>query len=387
MGKILTILFSVKMKKKITRKNFITQGAAALAGTSLLSTACGNDDSQQNVSSSGVASGKKFRWKMVTTWPPNLPVLDEGCKLMAKWVKEMSGGRLDIRVFGANELVPALEVFEAVSNGAAEMGNSSAYYWAGKVPAAQFFSTVPFGMNAQQANAWINHGGGQALWDEIYEPFGVRGFTAGNTGVQMGGWFNREINSIADLKGLKMRIPGLGGKVMTRAGATAANVAGSEIYTNLERGVIDATEWIGPYHDYSMGFNKIAKYYYTPGWHEPGTVLEALVNKSKFEELPSDLQEILKSAIYRQNLWTLSEFEQKNAIYLEKLIAENDVEIRSFPEEVLNRLREATTEVLAEMVQNDPLSKKVYDSYLAFKKSSMGWSRVSERAYYDQIQV
>ncbi|MCL4150656.1 UNVERIFIED_CONTAM: hypothetical protein GTU68_051885 [Idotea baltica] len=324
---------------------------------------------------------------MVTTWPPNLPVLDEGCKLMAKWVKEMSGGRLDIKVFGANELVPALEVFEAVSNGAAEMGNSSAYYWAGKVPASQFFSTVPFGMNAQQANAWINHGGGQALWDEVYEPFGVRGFTAGNTGVQMGGWFNREINSINDLKGLKMRIPGLGGKVMTRAGATATNVAGSEIYTNLERGVIDATEWIGPYHDYSMGFNKIAKYYYTPGWHEPGTVLEALVNKSKFEELPQDLQEILKSAIYRQNLWTLSEFEQKNAIYLDKIITENDVEIRSFPEEVLDRLREATNEVLTEMVQNDPLSKKVYDSYLAYKKASMGWSRVSERAYYDELQV
>ena len=197
---------------------------------------------------------------MVTTWPPNFPILGEGCKLMADWVEKMSGGRLKIQVFGGGELVPPLEAFDAVSSGSVELANGASYYWAGKVPSAQFFATVPFGMNAQQMNGWILSGGGQELWDEVYAPFNVKGYPAGNTGVQMGGWFNKEINSLDDLKGLKMRIPGLGGKVINKAGATAVNVAGGEIYTNLERGVIDATEWIGPFHDYKMGFHKIAKY-------------------------------------------------------------------------------------------------------------------------------
>ncbi|NPA24306.1 MAG: ABC transporter substrate-binding protein, partial [Deltaproteobacteria bacterium] len=203
------------------------------------------------------ASAKKvYHWKMVTTWPPHFPVLGESADMIAKWVEEMSEGRLKITVYGGGELVPPLGVFDAVSSGTVEMGHGAAYYWAGKHPATQFFAAVPFGLNAQGMNAWIVSGGGQQLWDELYAKFNLKAWPAGNTGVQMGGWFNKEINSINDLKGLKMRIPGLGGKVLAKAGGNAVLVAGGEIYTNLDRGVIDATEWVGPYHDYKMGFYK-----------------------------------------------------------------------------------------------------------------------------------
>lgn len=372
--------------KRISRKSFLAKGAAALAGASVISsTACGQSESSEAGSAPSAPSGKVFKWKMVTTWPPNFPVLGEGCRMMADRVEKMSGGRLKIQVFGGGELVPPMEVFDAVSNGASELGNGAAYYWAGKVPAAQFFATVPFGMNAQQMNSWIISGGGQALWDEIYAPFNVKGFPAGNTGVQMGGWFNKEINSLNDLQGLKMRIPGLGGKVLNEAGATSVNVAGGEIYTNLERGVIDATEWIGPYHDYTMGFHKIARYYYYPGWHEPGTTLETLVNKAKFESLPEDLQEILVSAIYYQNMWTISELEAKNGEYLAKIQEEADVEIRQFPDEVLEKLRALTEKVLQDIAAENQDAKRIYESYSAFRNTAMKWANYTERIYYEKI--
>ncbi|MDX2246349.1 MAG: TRAP transporter substrate-binding protein [Bacteroidia bacterium] len=373
--------------ENISRKKFLTKGTAVLAGASVFSAlACGQSESAKAVVSAQPSDpGKVYKWRMVTTWPPNFPILGEGCKQMAQWVEKMSGGRLKIQVLGGGELVPAMESFDAVSSGTVELGNGSAYYWAGKVPAAQFFSTVPFGMNAQQMNAWILSGGGQALWDKVYEPFDVRGFPAGNTGVQMGGWFNKEINSLADLQGLKMRIPGLGGQVMKEAGVTAMNVAGGEIYTNLERGILDATEWIGPFHDYKMGFQKIARYYYYPGWHEPGTTLETLVNKTKLESLPEDLQEILISAIYRQNIWTLSELEAKNNEFMEKIISEGEVEIRPFPAEVISRLREITEQVLDKIAAEDPLAKEIYESYSAFRISAQKWAGYTEKIYYNQI--
>ncbi|RMG68022.1 MAG: ABC transporter substrate-binding protein, partial [Bacteroidetes bacterium] len=358
--------------KKLSRKDFLLKGGAALAGATVLGSGCASDTEGQTGPS--IITSKKYRWNMVTTWPPNFPVLGEGCVMFADWVREMSGGRLDIRVYGGGELVPALEAFDAVSSGTAEIGNGASYYWAGKMAAAPFFSSVPFGMNAQQMNAWIMAGGGQALWDELYAPFNLISFAAGNTGVQMGGWFNREINRISDLQGLKMRIPGLGGQVITRAGGTAVNVAGGEIFTNLERGVIDATEWIGPYHDYSMGFHKIARYYYYPGWHEPGTTLETFVNKAQYEALPADLQAILQTAIHRQNLWTLSEFEAQNNLYLDKLIKEESVDLRPFPDEVLLELRRLTGEVLDELTAEDPLAQKIYASYRAFRDQAAAWS-------------
>lgn len=306
--------------------------------------------------------------------------------MFAEWVKDMSGGRLNIKVYGGGELVPALEAFDAVSSGTVEMSSGAAYYWAGKVPAAQFFASIPFGMNAQQMNTWLISGGGMELWREIYADFNVVPFLGGNTGVQMGGWFNREINSIEDMKGLKMRIPGLGGKVLEKAGGAAVLSPGSELYTNLERGVIDATEWIGPFHDYRMGFHKIAKYYYTPGWHELGSALELGINKQSFEALPKDLQVILETAAFRLNLWTWTELEAKNAEFLEKIKSEGKVEIRKFPDEVIEQLRTYTDEVIAEFVASDATAKRVYDSFNAFRQKAKAWSDLTEKVYYGQIE-
>ena len=370
--------------KKYSRKQFLRDSALGLTAAGLATTGC----IQRPASGAGtkggeaISKGRKYHWNMVTTWPPNFPVLGEGCNLFAKWVEEMSAGELQIEVYGGGELIPALEAFDAVSSGTADIGSGASYYWAGKVQAAQFFATYPFGLNAQQLNAWMYCGGGLALWEEVYAPFNLIPLPGGNTGVQMGGWFNREINSMDDLKGLKMRIPGLGGKVLERAGGAAVLSAGSEIYTNLERGVIDATEWIGPYHDYTIGFHQIAKYYYYPGWHEPGACLEFFVNKFKFESLPLHLQEIIRSAAARVNLWMLSEFEYQNAIYLKKIVTETDVEVRNYPPEVLEGLRKIAHQLLEEVCASDPVAKRVYDSLLAFKVDANAWADLTEKQFY-----
>lgn len=369
---------------KITRKHFIKGLAAgvlalpfAIRGFMGRSVAQGEGPA--------IVTGKRYQWKMVTTWPPNFPVLGEGCNLFAQWVEEMSGGRISIHVYGGGELVPALEVFDTVQSGAAELGSGAAYYWAGKIPAAQFFASIPFGMNAQQVNAWLLSGGGLELWEELYAPYGLVPIPGGNTGAQMGGWFNREINSMADLKGLKMRIPGLGGKVLERAGGAPVLLAGGEIYTGLERGVIDAAEWIGPYHDYKMGFHQIAKYYYAPGWHEQGSVLEMIVNKEVYDSLAPDLQAILRAASLRMNHWMLSAFEAQNATYLQKLIDDENVSVRTFPEDVMRQLKAITNDILREMTEQDPFSKKVYDSYMNFKDQVKVWAEHSEALYYRNL--
>ena len=235
--------------------------------------ACG-DKAQINKATDAIdSSQQKFKWKMVTTWPANFPIFQEGAERFADVVRKMSNNRLDINVYAGGELVPALQVFDAVSQGTVEMGHGSPYYWAGTIPEAQFFSSVPFGMTAKGMNAWLYNGGGLLLWQEMYEPFNLTVFPMGNTGVQMGGWFRKKINSIEDIKGLRMRIPGLGGKVFKKAGGNPVLMAGSEIYTALERGAIDATEWVAPFHDMRLGLDRTAKYYYYPGWHEPGLSL------------------------------------------------------------------------------------------------------------------
>jgi len=372
---------------KFKRKNFFKALALGTISLPFVIRGFGGKADAQEEAGPNAVSGERFKWKMVTTWPPKFPVLGESADLFAKWVKETSGGRLDIKVFGGGELVGALEAFDAVRSGAAEMGSGAAYYWAGKAPASQFFASVPFGMNAQQLNAWILCGGGMELWEELYGSFGLVPLLAGNSGVQMGGWFNREINSMADLQGLKMRMPGLGGKVLKRAGAAPVLLAGGEIYTGLERGVIDATEWIGPYHDYKMGFHQIAKYYYAPGWHETGTALEMFINQDKYNELPNDLKMIVQTAAQRINIWMLSEFETKNSIYLQKIIEEGEVELRQFPKEVLEELRMHTRESIAEITAADPFSKKGYDSYAAFQNQIANWSEITEKSFYNNIQL
>ncbi len=365
----------------INRREFVKK--AALGAAAATAAACGSP--QPGPGGPAASSGKKFEWSMVTTWPPHFPVIGESADKIATWVEEMSAGRLKIKVYGGGELVPPLEAFDNVRQGNVEMGHGTAYYWAGKVAAAQFFAAVPFGMNAQQMNAWLYGAGGLALWEEVYGAFGLVPMPVGNSGVQMGGWFNKKIETMEDLKGLKMRIPGLGGKVIAKAGGAAILSPGSEIYTNLERGVIDATEWVGPYHDFLMGFHKIAKYYYYPGWHEPGTVIEMFINKKAWDSLDVDLQHIVRAAAFRSNIWMLSEFEAKNNEYLQKLIKEHNVKVERFPDEVLAGLRKHTDEVLAEIVAEDPLSKKVYEHFNAFRQKVGQWADTSEKAYYQLI--
>jgi TRAP-type mannitol/chloroaromatic compound transport system substrate-binding protein len=261
------------------------------------------------------------------------------------------------------------------------MGHGSAYYWAGKVPEAQFFSTVPFGMTARGMNAWLYHGGGLELWREVYKPFHVIPFPLGNTGVQMGGWFNKEINSLADIKGLKMRIPGLGGKVFAKAGGNPILLAGSEVYTSLERKTIDATEWIGPYHDQRLGLHRAAKHYYYPGWHEPGTVLELTVNERAWDSLPADLQAIVSNAAQAENVRMLSQMEQKNLSALAELRQRDDIQIQHFPSDVLQKLKVLTNETLLEEAEKDPKFKRVYEAYQAFRSQNEAWSDISENAY------
>ncbi len=362
--------------------------AAAAAGVASL-VGCAKEEEkkpEKAVEAPAVVAKKTYKWKMVTTWPPKLPVLQEGCERLAKRVDEMSDGRLKIEVFAAGELVPPLESFQAVSDGTVEAGSGASYYWAGKEPATQWFAAVPFGMNAQGMAAWFHGGDGLKLWEETYAPFNLVPRPGGSTGVQMGGWFNKKINTIDDYKGLKMRIPGLGGKVVAKAGGTVVLLPGGEIFTSLERGVIDATEWVGPLHDLRMGFYQAAKYYYYPGWHEPGTYLEYFFNKKAYDELPKDLQHILDAACMELEQWALTQFDAQNGAALQTLINQHKVEIVQFPDEVLSALRKLAVEVVQEEAAKSPMAKKVSDSFANFQKVVGTWASVSELAYYDVIQ-
>ncbi len=325
-----------------------------------------------------------YHWKMVTTWPKRFPGVGLAPENFARLVKEMSNGRLVIDVYGANEIVPALGVFGAVSSGSVELGHSAAYYWKGKMLAAPLFTTVPFGMNAQEHNGWMHYGGGLELWRELYEPFNLIPFAAGNTGAQMGGWFNKEINSIDDLKGLKMRLPGLGGEVLNRAGGVAVNIPGGELYTSLQSGVIDATEWVGPYNDLAFGFHEIAKYYYYPGWHEPGPMFELIVNKTIYEQLPKDLQRIIEVAARAINQDTLDDYTTRNQGALVELINVHGVDIKRFPDDVIAKLEEISWQLYDDLSESDPVFAKVYKSYKTYMDNVVAYHKISEEAYYRQ---
>ena len=322
-----------------------------------------------------------FRWKMVTTWPKNFPILGTVPERFAKAVRTMSDGRLQIKVYGAGEIVPALEVFDAVSQGTAEMGHGAAYYWKGKLPEAQWFASVPFGLNAREMNGWLSYGGGLKLWQDLYAPHGVVPFPAGNTGTQMGGWFNKEIKSLADIRGLKMRIPGLGGEVLKRAGGAPVLLPGGEIFTALQTGAIDATEWVGPYNDLAFGLHKAAKFYYYPGWHEPGLTLEMLVNREALANLPPDLKAIVESAIQASNQDMLNEYTARNVEALRALVNEHEVQLRQFPSDVLTEFRTLSAAVRAEEGARSPAGKKIMDSFDKFLAGSREYYRVAEEAY------
>ncbi len=356
------------------RREFVS-GLAATTGLA----ACGNKT--QEGAGSAVTPQQTFQWNMVTSWPPGLPGLGVGAENLAKRIKAASAGRLKIKVFAGGELVPALEVFDAVRIGTAQMGHDASYYHRGKVPAAQYFTAIPFGLNANEMNAWFYHGGALELWHEYYEQFGLIAFPAGQTGVQMAGWFNREINSAADLQGLKMRIPGLGGEVMQRAGVTQVTLPASEIFTSLQTGAIDAAEWVGPYNDVSLGLHKAARYYYYPGWHEPGPTLQCAINKEAWDTLPDDLQHIVRISCQAANLDVQAEYTYGNAMALHQLSQDPNVELRELPKDVLDLLRSYSEEAIAKLTASNEWARRLHTSLADFLEKSAANQKISELSY------
>lgn len=356
--------------KEIKRRGFLKGATGAAAAT---------------VAASGFAapaiSQGRMQWRLVTTWPKNFPGLGTGANLLGKMITEGSGGRLSVKVFGAKEIVPAFEALDAVSNGTVEMGHGAPYYWKGKIAATQFLASVPFGMTAQEVNAWYQWGNGQKLADKIYKQMGTKFFPSGNTGVQMGGWFNKKMNSLSDYKGLKMRIPGLGGEVVKAAGGNVVNLPGGEIPPALQSGALDATEWVGPYNDLAFGLYKSAKYYYFPGWHEPATVLDNFVNLKAWEKLPNDLKSVVTAANAAVNQIVLSEFTARNNAALQTLVNKHKVKLLKFPDPVLNGLGQLAGEVMGDIASKDSLSREVMDDYLKFRREAVAWSSRAEGTY------
>ncbi len=369
---------------KNSRRNFIKFGSVAVA-SQLAITACSGAKDLKTPTITKKAGALK--WKMITTWPKNFPGLGTGAVKLAQYINELSDGAIEVKVYGAGEIVPALEVFDAVQRGTAEIGHGAAYYWQGKHEATSFFASIPFGLNAQEMNSWIYYGGGQQLWDELYAPFGVKAFCAGNTGVQMGGWFNKEIITLTDFKGMKIRMPGLGGKAVSELGATVVTLSGGEIFQALKNGTIDGSEWVGPYNDLAAGLHKAAKFYYWPGWHEPGTSIEALINKKAFDGLPANLKLAVERACQCANMDMLADYYLKNSEALTVLLEKEKVNLKKFPDEVLKKLHEISNELILQISRKDAISKKIFSSFEKALKSSYKWNEISESAYITARQL
>ena len=358
----------------IRMKNFLI---SALVLSLLI--ACGAPE-QSKINESKI---KSYSWSLVTTWPKNYPGLGMAPERFSTLVEEMSQGQLKVKVYGAGELVPAMGVFDAVSSGSVEMGHGGAYYWKGKVPAAQFFAGVPFGFTADEINAWVYRGGGLELWEELYKPFNMKPLPGGNTGTQMFGWFNKEINSLDDIKGLKMRFPGFGGEVFKRAGGVPVNIPGGELYSAMQTGTIDAVEWVGPYNDLAFGFQQVAKYYYYPGWHEPGSMLEFTINIEAWDSLPSHLQSIVSTAAKAVNQDLLNEYNASNNRALQDLIKNHNVQLRELPKDVINEFRSISEEILETSAANDPAVNKVYQSFKKFMAEVKSFNAIAGDAFIE----
>jgi TRAP-type mannitol/chloroaromatic compound transport system substrate-binding protein len=369
-----------KFKEKTMKRSLHVLFAAAAFITIA---SCGGKSGESTDSAVAAEPVETIKWKLATSWPKNFPGLGKGPETFAEYVNEMSGGRLEVRVYGAGELVPGFEVFDAVASGSVQMGHAGAYYWKGKMPAAPIFTTIPFGMNATEMNAWLHYGGGMELWRELYEPYGVIPFAGGSSGTQMAGWFKKEINSLEDFQGLKMRIPGLGGEVFKEVGGLPITLTGGELFTALQTGAIDATEWVGPYNDLAFGLHKAAKYYYHSGWHEPGTMLEFTVNKEAFEALPKDLQMIVEVATRAANQDMLDEYTARNPNAMKQLLSEHGIEMRPLPKDVIEALKVATAKVIKQKRADDEAFDKVYASYDAFYQSVKAYHKISEQEYYE----
>ncbi len=325
----------------------------------------------------------RIQWTLVTSWPKGAPGPGTTARRIAERITLMSGGRLNVRLYGAGEVVPAFEVFDAVAQGTAELGHTASFFWSGKFEAAPFFTAVPFGLTPDGHHAWIYHGGGQALWDELYAAAGVKPFLAGNSGMQMGGWFKREVKSLEDLKGRKYRIPGLGGEVMRRLGVTAVSLPPGEILPALQSGAIDGAEFLGPWSDIGLGLAKAASNYYWPGFHEPNGSAECLVNRRAYEALPADLKEVVATACEAENARGLAEADWQNARTLETIEAEHGVTLRRFGDDILAAAGRAAVEVLAEVGASDPLAGRIHSSYLTARDRALAWGRVARHAVLD----
>ncbi len=330
-----------------------------------------------------LAADKVYRLKLAETWGANTPILGDASKNMARLAEEMSNGRLVIRIDSANKHKAPLGIFDMVKSGQYDLGHSSSYYWKGKVPNTLYFSSMPFGMISTEQYAWFYRGGGMELMEKVYSPHNLLSFPGGNSDIQMGGWFKKEINSIDDLKGLKIRIPGFAGEVMARVGAAPTNIAPGELYTSLERGTIDALEWVGPAFDLRMGFQKIAPYYYT-AWHEPGSETQFLVNKNTWESLPADLRSILETAFRVAAFDMYTQAVDANATSWATMSAEYpDIKVRDFPPEVLKAMQTATQELLEEQANNDPLAKEIIESQRQYLTKVRAWTEISSKAYLE----
>jgi TRAP-type mannitol/chloroaromatic compound transport system substrate-binding protein len=345
----------------ITRRTVVGAGAGAAAA----------------IASPNIARAQTRKWRMVTSWPKRLPGPGMSAERVAERIRTLSGGRIDISVHAAGTIVPALEVLGAVGSGVAEIGHTASFYWQGKMPAAAFFTTVPFGLTPAEHVAWIDAGGGQALWDALYAPFGVKPFMGGNTGVCMGGWFRRELSGLADVRGLKIRSLGLGGEIYRRLGATPLTTAPAEILSSLQSGLLDAVEFVGPGTDIALGLYRVAQSYYYPGFNKPNGTGECIVSLRAWEALDAELKAIVTHACAVEAAFALAEMERLNIEALAALTAKHGVKLRAFPNDFIAAARKEAMDVLAGVGATGAAAKKVHESYMAFRDRTAAWSRIS----------
>jgi len=359
------------------RREFIT--TTAIGTSALILSGCHKDEGAKSFN---INRGKKVKLKLATSWPAHFPIMGTGVDDFAKRCGELSGGTLNIKVFPKNILVPALQVFDTASASQIDAFHSGVYYWKGKNSAFSIFGGMPLGLTSEEMITWLKFGGGYELWRELYAKFNLYPLIGGTTGPQMGGWFKKEIKSLSDLKGLKMRIPGLGGEVMKRLGVNPVLLPAGDIYTSLERGTIDATEWVGPYLDKMMGFDRASKYYYT-GWHEPGSILEITLNKARWDKLSSEHQAIITSATEEMTGNMLQEFRYKNAQALQKLKDEGNIEIKTFPKDMMEEAKKALASVLEDESKKSEDFRRVLKSYQEFVKLNKPWDDISTKNFLE----
>lgn len=364
--------------RTVGRRDFLRKAAVAAVATPAALAACRGSESE----APAVQTRRRVLWRLASSFPRGLDTLYGGAEVMAQRLEALSEGRFRIQSYPAGELVPGLQVMDAVQQGTVQAGHTASYYFIGKNPALAFEAGIPFGLTARQQFAWFYYGGGLELVRELFADFQVIVFPGGSTGAQMGGWFKREVNEVSDLKGLRMRIPGLGGEVMSRLGVTVQVLAGGDIYPALERGVVDATEWVGPYDDEKLGFHKVANYYYYPGWWEPGPTVSFHVNLRAWNELPGEYKEMFQTACLEASARMLAKYDALNPPALERLLR-GGVQLRRFSDDVLTAAHRAAFGLYEEQAAKDPGYRKVYEAWKAWRVLSYRWFGTAERAFAD----